>query len=267
MKTMKQLLLVAVAGVALTLTTARAAVYNINNGNSSAVIDTTYGMYNWLVDGDSILYRQWFWYRIGDTAPNESISTLTLDTSRSGVSPSGRVAEVVFMGNGFEIDVLYTITGGSPGSGTADIAETIRIQNINGRTLNFRFFQYSDFDLSPNLADWGALVNANTVAISGSQGYLTETVATPAPSRWEIDNWYTLVNQIEGGAYNLSNNVDQNNDDIAWAFQWDVSIAPGQTFIISKDKNFRRVPDAGATVAMLGLAMAGLAMMRRRFVR
>lgn len=263
MKTIKNLLLVGVAVSAMSCSVAQAATYGVTDLNSSASINTDTGMTSWVVDGDDILFRQWFWYRIGNQMANTSISSLELDAGFG----AGRTAGTTFAGDGFAIDIIYTLTGGTPGSGWSDIAETIRIVNTGRTALDFHLIQYSDFDLSGNLADLGNHPNANTIQQYGSQGSLSETVVTPPASRWEIDNWATLLNQIEGGAYNLSSTQDANNSDIAWAFQWDVTLQAGGTLIISKDKNYRPVPDAGATVAMLGLAMASLAMMRRRFVR
>jgi len=44
--------------------------FTLTDGNSSVVIDNTSaerGMNNWQVDGQSQLFKQWFWFRSGSS--------------------------------------------------------------------------------------------------------------------------------------------------------------------------------------------------------
>ena len=72
-----------------------ATVYEISDRNSTACVDvgssSQSGMFNWYVDGADQIAKQWFWYRIGASGPEQSIDTLgapvvaTSDTNLDGV--------------------------------------------------------------------------------------------------------------------------------------------------------------------------------------
>ena len=87
-----------------------------------------------------------------------------------------------------------------------------------------------------------------------------ETVVTPMPSAFEVNTWPTLVNSLnDANPTTLSNFAGPQSGDMNWAFQWNFTLAPGQSYIISKDKNIA-VPAPGV-LALLGL---GLVCTRRR---
>ena len=77
---------VAAAACALVLAApAGAEVVELADNNSTAYINTDheegmvpddYGMIAWEVDGINHMYQQWFWYRVGLTGGESSISTL-----------------------------------------------------------------------------------------------------------------------------------------------------------------------------------------------
>src|SRR6476660_9699241 len=103
---------------------------NLADGNSAAHIDlsSVAGMDYWAVDGQNQLVKQWFWYRVGSglAAP---INTLPL----SNVTTVGGNDVIATYANAtFSLSVHYLLTGGSAGSGTADIQESISIHNFTG---------------------------------------------------------------------------------------------------------------------------------------
>jgi len=231
------------------------ATITLTDGNSSLLInpDDQSGVYNWTVGGNNVLYQQWFWYRVGDTA-EQSIDTLgapvvgTLGT---------RSAELLYTGSSFTIDILYSLTGGTTNL-ASDVAETIRIINTGSSSLDFHFFQYSDFDLngigSPDSVTLGPSVagyGARQVSDNGGP-VLSETVTTPAPSHVEANVFAnTLISLDDGGPTTLNDVTAAGPGDVTWAFEWDRSIAAGDSLIISKDKNISPVPEP-ATILGLG---------------
>src|SRR5258706_1332202 len=124
---------------------APAATLGLLDGNSSVAIDVDcqHGLFDWKVDGVNFApvfgggisdYRQWFWYRVGGN-PERSIDTLTRTTTGltdANFDGNPDTAFVRYLGApGFRLEVTFTLVGGTPGSGTSDIGEQIRVVNTN----------------------------------------------------------------------------------------------------------------------------------------
>jgi hypothetical protein len=216
---------------------AQATLVTLTDANSAAVIDTesSAGMFSWRVDGISELYQQWFWYRIGNTAPESSIDTLSAATVTQ-LSP--RFATISYSAGGLTIAIDYLLTGGTVQSGISDIAETVRVTNTSSGPLDVHFFQYSDFDLDASpFNDSVTITGNNTARQTSPHASLSETVTTPAASRVEAGIYATTLSSLQDGAPTTLNNVaSAGPGDVTWAFQWDTTIAHNGTFLISKDK-------------------------------
>lgn len=283
----------ALAGLAVSTALAANPAFNVSNGNSTfdVTIDPTLsqsstgndGMFNWTVDRVDNLYRQWFYVGVQNPTSGawdvRSLSSYNfvgggisgLDNNNLQLRFNNATANTPAT---WTVDISYNLLGGLNGSGVADIQEGIRIVGAPGAQSTLRFFQYSDFDLNNTV---GGQYSTATVVTGtgdattwGSGAVLSETIvqdSSTGPNRYEANSFTQVFSQIMAGQ--LLNNAAFGPGDAAWAFEWDLTIggANGSSYIISKDKIIKQVPDAGATVAMLGLAMAGLAMMRRRFVK
>ena len=64
-----------------------------------------------------------------------------------------------------------------------------------------------------------------------------------------------MLNDMQTGT--LSNNASQSNGDLAWAFQWDKQISPGNSLLISKDKHLSIVPEP-STLVLFGIGALSL---------
>lgn len=238
----------------------------LTDQNSTAVIDpdTSAGMHTWTVDGEDYLYQQWFWYRIGN-GPEAGIDTISAPTIlTSPVFPG--VATISYSNNVLKVDVTYTLVGGAPGSGWSDIAETIRVTNLSADALDLHFFQYSDFDLVPDiLDDVVEMVGLNTVRVSDTNKVMSETVVTPTPTLYELNYFANTLSSLnDGGPTTLAGDLTGGvAGDVTWAFQWDATLAARTgTLIISKDKQLI-VPEPLTMVSGF-LAISGLGMYLRR---
>jgi hypothetical protein len=251
---------------------ASAALFTLIDGNSIAQFDTATqsGNYNWTVDGSDVLAQQAFWYRIGNVA-EQSVHLLPIavqGTSDSNFDGSPDTLFVRYSGGGFGIETHYTLDGGLPGSGAADLTEQISITNLLNSPMDFHFFQYADFDLSSN-ADSLRFTNANTVQQSGGTSRLTETVATPAPSHHEGAVFPFTLNRLNDGLPTTLTDTPPigtlfGPGDVAWAYEWDVTIPANSTFQISKDKQLSAtVPEPSAAGILLGIS-AGLLNLREK---
>jgi len=248
------------AGATLVTLTDADSVVKIDTGNQQ-------GVYSWTVDGTQQLKTQWFWYRVGDVGSEASIDTLTLGSETIGTSS----LDVTYSGTGFTIQIVFTLLGGSVGSQTSDLAETIKIHNTQtSGSLDFRFFQYADFDLNgtPN-NETSMRVNANTVDQSDELYIIQETVATPAPSHWEMALTTTTLDKLnDANPTTLSDISPAGPGNATWAFEWDKSISAGGTLLISKDKNITTIIPEPLTMlgVFLGLGSVGAYIRRRRML-
>lgn len=266
---------------------AHATLVTLTHLNSTVDIDTgsQQGVYNWTVDGTDHLFQQWFWYRIGSTGPESSIDTLT----QTAIASLPRILDVTYAGSGLEINVLYSLTGGTAGSGTSDLAETISIINTTNESITLSFFQYSDFDIGGDPGNDYVWYNTSNLIVDQADpnATLSETVHTPAADRGELAFFSTTRDNLnDGDADDLaagdldgfSHGVLQTTGDfvgpgdVTWAYQWNVTIGAGGTFIISKDKNIAGgppergpfVPEPASLAIWGGLAAVGLVVGRLR---
>ena len=256
-RTLWMFLTVAACAATLMITPCANAALTVTHGNSSVTVDplSQAGMNNWTVDGVNQMYQQWFWYRIGATGPESAINTISAPTVATA---AGRQIETMYSNATLSVDVLYSLTGGTAGSHTSDVAETIAIVNNSASAFTIHFFQYSDFDLNGTLGGQTAtFVSPNAFQQTGPAGgaVMTETVTTPAPSTHEANTYANTLNSLNDANPTTLTGANSATGDATWAFGWDQTIAAGGTFIISKDKNIRAAVPEPASMMMLGGVM------------
>jgi hypothetical protein len=245
----------AVTGSLLAPIQSSAVIQNIANGNSQATVDLDggSGMLNWLVDGQDQLVQQWFWYRIGNGLA-QPINTI----SAASFSNTGDELTTTYQNALLSIQIKYLLTGGTIGSGTADIQETIVMHNFTGSALDFHFYQYSDFNLLGTGGD-SVLVDGNGAFQFKGPTQISETVVSPTANHFEA----ALVGSTLG-RLNSVTNLDLNDvgsagpGDVTWALQWDHSVAAGADFDILKDKLLSLVPipePSSLTLLAIGLGL------------
>lgn len=266
-----------IAVVCAVSSTAPAAIITLEDQNATATFDTSTdaGLFEWVVDGVDHMHKQWFWFRVGNGGGEAPISSLDHDdtigvdlkVSDGNLNPGNDrlVARYRDPGDDFFVVVDFVLGGGSDGSGRADLTEVISIFNTSNQTLNFHFFEYVDFDLNETIGDDTIVIlNGNTARQTDPVVTVSETVVTPQPSRFEAAVFdSTLLSLNDGNPTTLNNQAGPLADvDATWAFQWDMSIPAGGSFLISKDKLLIAIPEP-ATIGLLGLA-GGLILARRR---
>lgn len=235
--------------------------------NATASVDplSSSGMDSWTVDGTDHLHQQWFWYRVGDSGPEQSIDTLgLLGTNLVNNGLTAATLELLYGNNDLTIGVTYSLIGGADGSGTADLGEQITINNLGSSPLDLRFFQYVDFDLCGASGDTATITGGNTAGQNSGPGCIvSETVVTPPPSHFETGQFNNTLTSLEdGNPTTLNGNASFGPGDATWAFQWNRTIAAGGTFIISKDKHLE-TPEPGLPL-LLGVGLAAAAALLRR---
>jgi hypothetical protein len=232
------------------------------------------GMYDWFVDGQDYLAKQWFWYRVGATE-ERSIDTLTL----LGTTPGPLAGAALLYTNataGFDLKIDYTLNGTSPGVGSSDIDEQVRIQNYSDSTLSLSLFLYSDFNLDPGGDSvqevvWkaqGSFSGYNRVVQTG--GFVTqETIFGTRPTRAEVGQPGTLLSQLNDGSATVLPNTGISlgpigPNDLAYVVQWDFNLAPGASVGIGIDKLIIVPEPTSLSLSLLGLAALWRATRRQR---
>ena len=250
------------------------AQFSLIDGNSQADINPggPAGMYNWFVDGTDYLAQQWFWYRIGGVpggpTPEQPINTIGAPVNNQ---PNARQLTSTYNNGVISLRVDYTLNGGTPGSGNAQILESITINNLTAQPiLGFNFFQYSDFDLGAvDTVQLGTDLSGKfneALQISGPIKFV-EAANTPGANRGEVNTFPTTLNKLNDlVSDNLNNNAGPVAGDVTWALQWTFDLAPfGQpnsSFVISKEKNLS-IPEPSA-LALISLGLIGYAVKRSR---
>jgi len=258
---------------ALGMVSVPARAITLTDGNSTANIflDSQAGLEDWTVDGTDYMYQEWFWYRIGTAGPEASIDTLTLvNSTLSDVDGNGdnESLEANYQGLGFTLDALWTLTGGAPGSGISDIAEVVKITNTSASTLEFYLFEYTDFNFGDETDDVGVFDNVNVFRQFDANvtGVISQISIDDLNPRYQISPYPQLLASLNDGLpTTLSNTPPLGTpspaEDVTSAWQWRFLIAPGDSVIISKDKQVEAVPEPGTILGLL--AVGGLGMVSR----
>jgi len=240
--------------------------------------DGTLGVFNWSIGEISVLQQQWFWFRtdLPEWSMREhSIDELgTPDVVQVPVMPN--LAVLTYTEERadpadpprFSVQVTYMLTSGA-GLLSADLMENVKVTNLSDSTLTFDIFQYSDFDLSGEDLDHSIVITGGNNVMQTGYGSalitLSETVTTGSPMSEVAIFSATLDKLTNAGIDNLDGStVGSGPADLTWAFQWsERTIAPGQAFIISKDKllTIEPIPEP-AGLGLVGLAL--LAVRKRR---
>jgi hypothetical protein len=268
------------AGMGIAAPASEAYEVTLSDRNSVVTVDvdTPNGMTSWTVDGVNHLYQQWFWYRIheydtnlnlvGDEAPINDLGTATLLGPFNGDWDAGNEQLAMKHENDdLAVTIQYTLQGQSLGSGHSIIGEEITIENKGANAMSLSFYQYSDFDLGGTADDDSITLTGIAAHQSDGGGpYISEVVGFGVgsyPVHYEAAFFSDTLNSFNDGLpTDLSDNASSGPGDVTWAFQWDFTLAPGESVGFSKQKSVG-VPEP-ASLLLFGFGLMGAAGVARR---
>jgi len=279
MKKSKSIMLAAATAVASLLGAAampaNASVINLSNGDSSLSINpaSNAGVDNWTVDGTNQLNKEWFWFRVGSSGPQSSIDSLTL-TSQTALSTNGgsnNWANVTYadIAQAFQLSVTFQLSGGQAHSGTADLAETIQITNTGTSNLSYHFFDYTSMALAGHSGGQNVSLTGLNTATQSTTGGTSQTVVSAPAAEDEAGlgtgSSFPLLSALETtSGLTLSGSTTGTDVNGEWAFEWDPILKPGQSYLITVDKQICTVPEPTSSLALLGMGGIFISRPRRR---
>jgi hypothetical protein len=207
----------------------------LKNGNSVVQIDpnSQNGIFAWKVDGTDQLSQQWFWLR--QDPSNAQVSFDQLGTPL-GLTWTSANATINYLPKGLNVTLSFTLNGGVADSHASTLEETISIQNTTNSSVGLHVYDYADFDLGGQSdGDTVSFPTTNMVMQQGKGMIATQSVQGQTPNFWEA-SWYALaLDTIENATPAiLSDQITPNEPgDQTFAYQWDVNLGAGQTFILN----------------------------------
>jgi hypothetical protein len=232
------------------------------------------GVYDWQVDGVNQLNRHWFYYRVGSTGPEYPIEHINGSPKINAVpNPFMARLDVSYTNSNYSVRTFYQLVGQSAGSGNAQLSESITVANASSSSLEFHFYQYSDFDLGG--VSGNQTVQFYTNEINGQyykviqhlgSSSVFERVDSEAPPIGHVEAAeydQTLASLTDANPTTLSDVISAGPENVTFAYEWDVVLTAagqaGSSFQISK---ILSVPEPSAS-ALVSLGLVTVALLRR----
>ncbi len=262
------------AGLMATTAAGSILPITLQDGNSALTIDTD-GVNNWSVNGQNQLVQQWFWYRLGTSGSASSIDTLGAPTL-SGTNSDNTTAALTYSNTGLSVKASFLLSG-VPSGGNSDLNETVTITNTSLSSQTISFFQYANFNLTGGSNDSVLFGNSNppntVTQTNNANASMTETIVnvTPTPTWYYEANsaGQTLAEFNNPSFTHLSDTPASGPGDETWAYEWDMTIPPGKSVLVSKDLSLNvtgsgAVPEPSTLALLLSAALGLIGCARRR---
>jgi hypothetical protein len=246
---------------------ASASDFTLANKNSTMGVNITNaaaGVQSWTVDGVNYLNHQWFYFRVGSGGPEAPIQSISSTPTISLTTLSSfSLLNLTYANASYSVQTSIKLSGNTPGSGRANLAEDITVRNLSGAPLDFHFFQYSDFNIhgvagGQSVQFFQNAINGEYYKAVQTDGIRTVTEvlnSTIVPLGHVEAGLFnsTLASLNDGASTTLSDVTSAGVGDVTFAYQWDVTLAPGASFQLSKLIEIAPEP---SSMSILGIAAA-----------
>ena len=160
--------------------------------------------------------------------------------------------------------------------GRSIMQRSATITNQGTETLNFTLFDYTDLDIlfdPTNQRDTASLTEPGVIETNSASAPISiVSTVTPTPDQYQITDFLTLFFAFRAdtdGATTLPNTpglgapFPAEPGDNAFAFGWEVALAPGESFTTTHSSVLTALP-LPATLPLMMVGLAALALVRRR---
>lgn len=274
----RTILLATVTAVATLLGTSAARTANasiqLTDQNSSVMINpsSSAGLENWTVDGVNQLNQEWFWYNVGSSGGQSSIDSLGLTNTAlfdTTGGPNNDTAELSYgSAGGLQVTVTYSLSGGKTGSHASDLGETISFENGGSSTNTYHLFEYANFNLDDSTSGQSVTLSGSNTAVDQGNGTISQVIVAPKPGQFDANTFPNLLDTIDSTSSTLSALPDaatSGTGDGEWAFEWDLTLAPGASYVESTDQQITpQIPEPSGALIVLGIGGVFLIRPRRR---
>ncbi len=274
---MKLSVLLSIPILAATAVPASAATFILNDGNSTATISDINGATVWRVargglsvaaSPDNIFISNYL-FRIGSLSGERSIATgigaPTLFEQTVNSVTFGASNEIL------SASQTWSLTGFEANSGRSILTKSVTFTNLSTSPLDLSVFDYSDYDIRFNpraQADFATLVAPGAILTESTTMPVTIfSLVNALPDRHQIDGFFPLYRNLfldSDGATTLTNmpalgqRFPDTPGDTAFAFQFNRTLAPGQSFSVSQVATLAPVPEPSTWAMMLlGFGLMG----------
>jgi hypothetical protein len=225
------------------------------------------GLSDWQFAGNSQLSQQWFYYSLG-AGPVNSIDQIAAPTSINNHTGAAPFLSDVYANASISVTAKFQLNN------SAVLADTLTILNpaTASQSQTFHFYQYSHFELGGVAGGQTVVFNSNgagtqyQVNQTGLAGVSYQGTVSGAPfatveEQAGLGIQFGLVN---GNAAPTLDNVTltAGPGDAVYAYEWDETLAPGQSFQISE---LQTVVPEPSSVALITCGMLALLCTRKRF--
>jgi hypothetical protein len=259
---------------------AEAATYTLEDAglNSKIVIDSSFGnIVDWFVEGVDQVEGRAYFFRVGAPGPfNPELAVDDVNLALSGVNQLDTNFDLgidtvslrfVDPNQQFRITTNTSLAAGLPGSNQATFTESLRIDNLSSVPLVISIFLAADYNLNGTAID-SSLVFGDPRSLTqvDAAGVIHESSVTVTPTLIQASDIAALGAVLgNAGSDNLSGSTSAGPGNLAYAFQWDLVIAPRRSWTLG-NTNSITVPEASTTL-LVGMGLAGGLFVARRRTR
>jgi len=265
-----------------TIPQASGQTYNLSNGNSVVSVNATpsspnAGMFNYSVNGVNQVVNQWFYYRAGSMGYQSSIDNIGALTP---VQSDARDLSLTYAGSQYSAQVVYKLTGGSLGSSSSSLNETVTFLNTSSTALTLSFFEYANFGLGGTPTGQTLQFNQSLIPPPAHYNGFTQTAGSLSlteqvsggvgggspgavnPSHVEAANYNQTLTELNSGTpITLNDHAGPVTGDVTGTIEWDISLNPNTSLSLSKVISITSVPEPSSTLLLgLGFVFCAIAL-------